>query len=362
MKFTGLLIIFILVFAFLLNIGFVNADVISLNSGGTGNIILNPGEFIEGFFSCVPNICSDIGYTCGSVSDNCGGTLDCGTCSSGYSCTSGTCVADVGGGDGGTGGGGGGGGGETVSFLSVTPRNFTINLAINTNKEEVITVRNMGTTERNVSVTQTGLSDNVIIGENSFSLAAGETKELEVTFVATSQTGVITGKINVGGVNVLVSLNVRTVLLLFDSNIIVLNENYIVPQKEDLETQVTLIPMGEKQRMDITLNYEIKDYEGKVYLTKSETLLIEDRVEFNRNFDTGSLPLGDYVIGLELIYPNGVAPSSAHFKVVEPLPTNIFAILVMILVILILIILIIIIILLIIKRIKENKKEQEISV
>jgi len=357
MKSWRLLIIFIL----LLNIGFVNADVISLNSGGTGNIILNPDTFIEGFFSCVPNTCSDLGYSCGSAIDSCGGTLDCGSCAAGYSCTSGSCVADSGG-DGGTGGGGGGGGSSVpTNFLSVTPRDFTVNLAINTNKEEVITVRNMGASTRNVSVSQTGLDDNVILGEDYFSLGAGETKILDVTFVATSQTGVITGTINIDSVRVLVSLNVRTVLLLFDSNIIVLNENYIVPQKEDLETQVTLIPMGEKQRMDVTLNYEIKDYNGNIYLTKSETLLIEEQIEFERNFDTGSLPIGDYVIGLELIYPNGVAPSSAHFKVVEPLPTNVFAMIVMILVILIMIILIIIIILLIIRKIKENKKQQEIS-
>lgn len=32
----------------------INADTISLNSGGTGNIIINPNEQIEGFFSGEP--------------------------------------------------------------------------------------------------------------------------------------------------------------------------------------------------------------------------------------------------------------------------------------------------------------------
>ena len=213
MKFRRFLIIFII----FLNIGFVNADIISLNSGGTGNIILNPDSFIEGFFSCVPTNCADLNYSCDSVSDGCGRTLDCGTCSSGFSCSSGTCVADSGGGDTGTGGGGGGGGATPTTFLIVTPNNFTINLAINTNIDKTITVTNAGTTARNVSISQTGLTDNLILGDTFFSLVAGESKILDVTFVATSQTGVITGKINIGGVNVLVSLNVRTVLLLFDS-------------------------------------------------------------------------------------------------------------------------------------------------
>jgi len=44
--------LFIFCILLLFSIPFIpllSADVISLNSGGTGNIIINPGEFIEGF-------------------------------------------------------------------------------------------------------------------------------------------------------------------------------------------------------------------------------------------------------------------------------------------------------------------------
>lgn len=330
----------------------INADVISLNSGGTGNIILNPDQFLEGFFfgEHPGAYCGD--GTCDTSEDCTSCNADC-ACGSGYTCTAGTCVADVAPPSGPR----GGTGTITVPGLIVVPSSFTINLAINTNKDEIITVTNTGASARNITISHSDLDDNIIIDTTSFLLGAGELKVIDVTFVATSQTGVITGSINVGEINVGVSLNVRTVLLLFDSNIVVLNEDYKVPQKEDLRTQVTLIPMGEKERMDITLNYEIKDYQGKVYLTKSETLLIEEQVEFNRNFDTGSLPLGKYVIALELIYPNGVAPSSAHFEVTESLPTNVFAMIVMFLIILILIILIVIILLLIKKRRDKNKAQ-----
>jgi|TARA_Y100000310_G_scaffold344913_1_gene460477 hypothetical protein len=45
--------------------------------------------------TCTPNTCLDLGYVCGSFSDGCGGTLDCGTCSSGFSCdASGQCISD----------------------------------------------------------------------------------------------------------------------------------------------------------------------------------------------------------------------------------------------------------------------------
>ena len=40
---------------------------------------------------CIPKTCAQLGKTCGSQADGCGGTLNCGTCASGSSCISGTC-------------------------------------------------------------------------------------------------------------------------------------------------------------------------------------------------------------------------------------------------------------------------------
>jgi hypothetical protein len=104
-------------------------------------------------------------------------------------------------------------------------------------------------------------------------------------------------------------------------------------QSDLLRTKVEMIPMGDKERMDVTLNYVIGDASGKVYLTQSETLLVEEKTVIYRNFGTGMLPLGDYIIGLELIYPNGVAPSSARFKVIENIPANFLLVIPLILII-----------------------------
>ena len=42
---------------------------------------------------CVSETCSSLNYVCGSVDDGCGNLLNCGTCGSGYSCSSGACVS-----------------------------------------------------------------------------------------------------------------------------------------------------------------------------------------------------------------------------------------------------------------------------
>jgi len=332
-------------------IPFVSADIISLNSGGTGNIILNPSEYIEGFFWCTPNTCAGLGYTCGTWSDGCGGTIVCPACASGYTCTAGTCVADS------TTTTPSAGPGVTttpitVSNIEVNPEVINLNLAINTNVEQIIKVKNLGTSSVNVSVSESGLGNMVIIEDTTLSISPGQTKDLKVVFVAFGQTGIFTGQINIGGKTVSVALNVKTKLLLFDSAIEVLNENAQVKQGGKLKTKITLIPMGDPDRLDVTLNYTIKDYNGTIYFTKTETMLIEEKMSFERSFSTNKIPGGKYVVGLMLIYPGGVAPSSAHFEIISTL----FGRIILTLMVLILIVLILLIIFLIWKR---RKKEEE---
>jgi len=60
------------------------------NCGVCGNSC-NTGQTCYNGACCISATCLSLGKTCGSWSDNCGGTLNCGTCSSGSTCVSGTC-------------------------------------------------------------------------------------------------------------------------------------------------------------------------------------------------------------------------------------------------------------------------------
>src|SRR3989338_1638244 len=245
-------------------------------------------------------------------------------------------------------GGGGAGGGSSVFTpdVNVSPTEFNVEIAVNTNIQRTIEVTNLKSTAANFSVRQSNLDGLVLLRESSIFLNPKETKSIGVVVVALNETGIFTGKIIIGNKEIPVSINIRTKLLLFDSNIIVLNDDYIVRRGEDLKTQVTLIPLGDDTRLDVTLNYVIKDYQGEIYTTKSETLLVDKKIDFKRDFDVGLLKPGDYIVGLELVYPNGIATSSAHFKVVEgfefPFSTLIYYIVVAILINVILIVVVLI--------------------
>jgi len=42
--------------------------------------------------ACAPKTCLDLGYDCGTASDGCGGTLNCGACAAGKICENGACI------------------------------------------------------------------------------------------------------------------------------------------------------------------------------------------------------------------------------------------------------------------------------
>lgn len=318
-------------FIFIFSFQSVSADVISLNSGGSTEIAVTADKYIEGFFSGIPE---EAVVTPPIVPPG--------------------------------GGGGGGGGGGTIpsTSITVTPSwntNLGIRLAVGTTSlpDETINVTNFGAAPVTVTLTHTFENHLQIIGNDTLTIPSGENKNFKVRFIAGSTPDTITGIIRISDKTVLTSLDISTQLLLFDSNIVVLNPKLEVTQGGELKTLVTLIPMGDPARLDVTLNFIIKDYTNKVYLTKSETLLVSNLTELRRNFDVGLLAPGNYVIGLQLVYPNGVAPSSAHFRVVEKPAMGFFGKVILFLIMMILIVAIFILIILIWRRRKKKDEEEK---
>jgi len=361
---SGLIILFLIFIIFYFPN--VKADVISVNSGGSNSICINSGGSLEDCFSgseagvCTVTTCSALRYNCGSVDDGCGGNLYCGTCSSGYTCITGICALSSIGPS--SGPGGAGGPSSYNPSISITPSEINLTLSYNNVTQmsqritEKIYVTNNGDSIQNLSVSQNGLDIITILGTNSITVNPHETKEVDIDFISPLKNEDITGTIFIDGYKIPVSIHVTSNPLWFDSNIVILNKNYQVSQGGTLKTTVELIPQGEKSRLDVTLNYVIKDSSGKIFLTKSETVLISDKMNFERDFGTGALPLGNYIISLELVYPGGIAPSSAQFEVVPMSFGNLLGVMLFFLIMLIVIVAIIIVIVLIRRKRRENQR------
>ncbi len=217
-------------------------------------------------------------------------------------------------------GGGGVPTGAPGEGIEIDSKIMNVYIALGEVKTRKINLNNKGNNLIPTTLSIHGLQDYLLIKDNSFDLAPGERRNVDVRVVAPEEPGIYTGKIIVRGLRpqeILVTLNVNTEEVLFDASVVIPEQFKRILEGERLQAQTTLIPMGEDIRMDVTLNYLIKDFEGRTFLTESETMLITEQESFMRRFSTQNLPAGDYVLGLELTYPNGMATSSSHFEVSE---------------------------------------------
>ena len=254
------------------------------------------------------------GTSCGD--GTCNGVETCSTCSA-------DCGACAGGGTGGGGGGGGGPPARPPNFV-VANDNFNIQLVSGQSESHEIIVENKGLMTITVTLSVTGIGSYISFNTNTLTLAPGQKLPLTFTVLA-PEPGVYAGKIilQYQGISreVLVLLNVVSEGVLFDATVTIPDLYRVLRLGQRLPTLIELTEVGGESGVDVTMNYIIKDFDGNVKYTESETFYVLGTKSFSKRFSTAGLDPGDYVLGVELVYPGGFATSSAHFKISDSLIT-----------------------------------------
>ena len=218
----------------------------------------------------------------------------------------------------------GGGGGSPAAVrpktvFEVVPEQLSLKMSVDDQETKVLTVKNNWNKEINVEVEVEGIEEFVIISDD-FKIGASNEKLLAVVIDNLNvEQRIITGKIILRSEGhreeVLVVINMRTRQFLFDSVINVLEESRVIEAGEVLKTEIDLLQVGIDDKVDVFVNYVIKDFNGKVYLTEDETFFVLDEKKYRRIFETRTLPPGEYVIGIEVEYEDTFATASSYFKV-----------------------------------------------
>lgn len=158
-----------------------------------------------------------------------------------------------------------------------------------------------------------------------FILLSGERKAVRVYVSIPEDTilGNYIGKIFVqGDIRQTINVNIQVTKqeLLFDVELSIPWDYKVIEMGDDLFAHVTLEPMGDDPRLDVTTNYIIRDSFGNIVYESTKTFLITEIFNEDLSFPTGSVIAeeGEYVLELELIYPNGVAISRASFEIKRP--------------------------------------------
>ncbi len=166
------------------------------------------------------------------------------------------------------------------------------------------------------------LNDFLFISESNFEIPAKSERIIYFTFVATSETepDVYTGKVLVksqySSKEIPVIYEVNSKRVLFDVSVNIPAKYRNLNRGDDLFFQVNLLNLGEIGKVDVLLEYAIKDLEDKLIMKSSDSVAVETRASFSKEI---VLPInikdGDYVIFVVAKYGDSVSTSSNLFSV-----------------------------------------------
>jgi len=216
------------------------------------------------------------------------------------------------------------GGGTAAEYPKFTvPSYYEETITINRIEFDSIEITNEEDEERIFKVRIEVLENIIYFEEEIIIIPAGQSRKIELKLTAPLEPGIYPGKIIItSGASIkeiLTTINVKTEKSLFDITLNIPRAMKTMKIGNNLIAQFNLLQMGIKEQMDVTLSYVIKDFSGNTYVTESETIAVYNQKTLEKEFYTEELKSGDYVLGVELIYPEGVAVASSHFKIKEKL-------------------------------------------
>ena len=189
-------------------------------------------------------------------------------------------------------------------------------------KSESFLIRNIGNTRIEINLENPKLADFIKISETEFYLNADESKVIILDFLARENTipDLYMGKIIIKGdgieKEVLIAIEVETKKPLFDVKVEIPRKFLYVIPGEELFAEIELYNLGGTGRIDVNLEYFIKDDEESIIVSEQETLAVETRTNFIKKFEIPEdIKFGKYIFYVKVTYDEEVASASAWFSV-----------------------------------------------
>ncbi len=235
------------------------------------------------------------------------------------------------GGGGAAGGGGGGGGGGAppavpiITDFTVDKTSLKVVLKQGQTKIETLVVKNVGTTIFDVKAYLTDISKFKVspeLNEISTTLQPNEEKTIELVFKAleNEKPDIYPAKIKLKSPSkekeIATIIEVDSADPLFDVDVEVLSQSKEVFPGEGLLLEVNLFNVRGFGRVDVSVEYSIKDLTGNLIASEHETLAVETQSKFTRALTIPSdLRPGNYVAFARVIYGDSIGTSSDLFEV-----------------------------------------------
>ena len=217
---------------------------------------------------------------------------------------------------------------ETAPPFDVDQVSMKVLIKADESLSRVVKIMNVGDSDLDFSIdVSPSISDILNIQEKIFSLKPGQVKNLQVSFSSITGTteyvpGVYSGKMFVRAgqsekiIPIVVEVESGTVL--FDTNLAIEPIYRTVFPGDTVVVDVKLFNLQGIAPTSVKMEYFVKDFDGNVIITESETSTVATTASFTKTFKIPqNLKSGSYVFSVNAEYGSSVGTSSYSFDIVE---------------------------------------------
>jgi len=219
----------------------------------------------------------------------------------------------------------GGGGGRSKKTLqknfSIDQGKIKITLKRGETEKRKIRIKNTGDTIMKIEL-ENRLENFIKISETSFDLNEGELKTIFLEFKVGEDTpfNLYFGRIIVKGEGIekeiLIALEVESEEPLFDVKVEIPENYLLIRSGENIQANIKLFELRRVGRVDVEIEYSIRDVQGNIIMSDRETIAVEKQADFVKSFKIPeNVEEGDYTLYVRVIYDGKTAGASEFFQV-----------------------------------------------
>ncbi|MFH1585222.1 MAG: hypothetical protein ABIB79_00460 [archaeon] len=219
----------------------------------------------------------------------------------------------------------GGGGGAEIKKFEIDKENIFIDLKQGETEKESFTIKNTGDVKLSLTIfAESKIRDFIKINEEIFKLKPGEKKEIILDILARDDT---TPNLYVGDLivkagdiekKILIGINVESKEALFDVGVEIPKQFREVAAGEEVLAIVDIFNFGEVGKVDVNIEYYLKNDRGETIVFSEETAAVETRISLNKLFHLPeNMNPGYYAVYVRVNYNGQVASGAAWFMVVD---------------------------------------------
>ncbi len=220
---------------------------------------------------------------------------------------------------------GGGNGGRSIvskSNITVDKEIILVSLKQGETKKESFITKNTGSGKLDINLSTVDIEDFIKLSGSNFELLPGKSKTVDIDFIARQDTipDLYIGKIIIKGGEVekeiLVVIEVESNSPLFDVAVEIPERYKQVLPGGELLTNIKLYSLGKTGRVDVKIEYQIKDDKNNIILAEEEMVAVEVQTSFVKEFQLPEkIKPGTYLVYIKANYDHQVGSASAWFSV-----------------------------------------------